>query len=70
MESKTVGKKRTLARIGADLKLVSNAMPNSKDDAREAEHRRNVMGASVSRHFKDARRIIANTAKGQFPNSK
>ena len=28
-----------------------------------------VLAATVSRHFKDAQRIVANTAKGQFPNS-
>lgn len=60
---------RTLAKIGADLKLVPNAMPNSKDTIHEAEDKRNVMGASVSRLFRQAQKIVANTAKGQFPNS-
>jgi hypothetical protein len=35
----------------------------------DAAKRRAVLAATVSRHFKDAQRIIANTAKGQFPNS-
>lgn len=61
--------KRTLAKIGADMGLVKNAMPNSKDDQNAAEHKRNVMAASVSRHFKDASRIVANTALGLFPCS-
>jgi hypothetical protein len=63
-------KKKTLAQIGADLRLVTTAMPSAKDDTREAAFKRNVMAATVSRHYKDAVRIIANTAKGQFPNSK
>lgn len=60
---------RTLARIGADLKLVKDAMPDSKDDKFTAEDKRNVMAATVSRYFRQAERIVANTAKGQFPNS-
>ena len=61
--------KRTLAQIGAELKLVSSALPSSKDDRVTAEHKRNVMAATVSRHYKDACRIVAHTARGQFPNS-
>ena len=61
--------KKRLAQIGADLQLVKSAMPHSKDLRHEAELKRSVMAASVSRHFKDAQRIVANTAKGQFPNS-
>ena len=61
--------KRTLAKIGADLELVKDAMPNSKDDLETAMDKRNVMSATVSRYFRQAQHIIANTAKGQFPNS-
>lgn len=61
--------KKTLAKIGADLELVKNAMPDSRDDISIAGLKRNTMAASVSRHFKDACRIIANTSKGEFPNS-
>jgi hypothetical protein len=61
--------KKTLAQIGADLQLVKSAMPNSKDLRHEAELKRSVMAATVSRHFKDAQRIVTNTALGQFPNS-
>ena len=45
-------------------------MPHRHDNIYEAAEKRNVMGATVSRYFKEAERIIANTAKGQFPNSK
>lgn len=61
--------KRTLAKIGADLKLVEDAMPNSKDDLNSAMDKRNVMSATVSRYYRQAQRIVANTALGQFPNS-
>jgi hypothetical protein len=61
--------KRTLAKIGADLKLVPTAMPLVRDDKITAEDKRNVMTATVGRYFRDARRIVENTAKGQFPNS-
>lgn len=63
-------KKRTLAQIGADFRLVDTAMPNAKDDKSIAALKRNVMAATVSRHYKDAVRIVANTSLGQFPNSK
>ena len=61
--------KRTLAKIGADLELVEDAMPNSKDDMDIAMDKRNVMSATVSRYFRQAQNIVTNTAKGQFPNS-
>lgn len=61
--------KRTLAKIGADLGLVEDAMPNSKDDLDTAMDKRNVMAATVSRYYRQAQRIVANTAEGQFPNS-
>ena len=68
--SKTSPKRITLAMIGQALKLVPTAMPHRHDNIYEAAEKRNVMGATVSRYFKEAERIIANTAKGQFPNSK
>lgn len=61
---------RTLAEIGADMRLVPTALPNSKDSPMEATAKRNVMTATVSRYYREARKIVANTAKGQFPNSK
>jgi hypothetical protein len=70
MANRAAEKKRTLAQIGADLKLVVSAIPKANDEVEDATHKRNVMSATVSRHFKDAQRIVANTAKGQFPNSK
>lgn len=69
MAKKSGADKRTLAKIGADLGLVEDAMPSSKDDLNTAMDKRNVMSATVSRYFRQAQRIIANTARGQFPNS-
>jgi hypothetical protein len=68
--NKTAVKKKTLAQIGKELKLVKTAMPLPTDDARDLAYKRNVMAATVSRHYRDAARIVANTAKGEFPNSK
>ena len=61
---------KTLAQIGKELKLVASAMPSSSDLKDEAEYKRNVMAATVSRHFKAAQRIVANVVKGEFPNSR
>jgi hypothetical protein len=60
---------KTLARIGQELRLVATAMPRGTDLKDEAEYKRNVMAASVSRHFKAAERIVGNVARGEFPNS-
>jgi hypothetical protein len=67
--NKSADKKLTLAQIGKKLKLVEDAMPLATDDKDTAEDKRNVMTSSVSRYYREASRIIANTAKGQFPNS-
>jgi len=67
--SKLLPKKKTMAQIGAELRLVPTAMPDSRDTASTAMLKRNVMQATVSRYYKDACNIIANTAKGEFPNS-
>ncbi len=69
MAKKQGNDKRTLAKIGADLDLVEDAMPNSKDDLETAMDKRNVMSATVSRYYRQAQRIVTNTALGQFPNS-
>jgi hypothetical protein len=61
---------KTLAEIGADMRLVKNAMPIKGEYARDAAVKRNIMASTVSRHFKDAQRIIANTSLGKFPKSR
>jgi hypothetical protein len=62
-------KKITLAQIGERLKLVPKTNKRTEGEVMDAAKRRAVLAATVSRHFKDAQRIIANTSKGQFPNS-
>ena len=62
-------KKITLAQIGERLKLVPKTNRRTPNEEMDSAKRRSVLAATVSRHFKDARRIVANTALGQFPNS-
>ena len=62
--------KKTLAQIGVDLKLVKTAMPDRSDTLLDGKDKRAVMAATVSRYFKNAERIVANTTNGQFPNSR
>jgi hypothetical protein len=69
MEARTSDKKITLAQIGEWLKLVPKPNKQTEGEVMDAARRRSVLAATVSRHFKDAQRIIANTALGQFPNS-
>jgi hypothetical protein len=69
LAAKASDKKITLAQIGERLKLVPKTTRKTETEVMDAARRRSVLAATVSRHFKDAQRIIANTAKGQFPNS-
>jgi hypothetical protein len=69
MEARACDKKITLAQIGERLKLVPKSNKRTEGEVMDAARRRAVLAATVSRHFKDAQRIVANTAKGQFPNS-
>lgn len=59
----------TLWEIGESIKLVPTAMTLKKDTQAERTNKRNVMTMAVSRYVRQAKRIIANTVKGQFPNS-
>lgn len=69
IQARASEKKITLAQIGERLKLVPKTNKRTQGEVMDAARRRAVMAATVSRHFKDAQRIIANTARGQFPNS-
>ncbi len=57
----------TLWQLGESIKLVPSAV-TTKDDKNYVE-KHNVMAATFSRYLLKAKRMIANTAKGQFPNS-
>jgi hypothetical protein len=61
--------RKTLWQVGEQLKLVPSAITTAKDTKYELANKRNVMSVAVSRYVKQAKAIIANTAKGQFPNS-
>jgi hypothetical protein len=69
LEARASDKKITLAQIGERLKLVPKTNKRTEGEVMDAARRRSVLAATVSRYFKDAQRIIANTALGQFPNS-
>jgi hypothetical protein len=58
-----------LWQIGESLNLVPTAMPKKWDSVYETRHKHNTMTMTVSRHTKNARAIIRNTALGQFPNN-
>lgn len=61
--------RKQLWAIGESLKLVPTAMPHKWDNAYDTRKKHATMTMTVSRYVKQARAIIANTAKGQFPNS-
>jgi hypothetical protein len=61
--------RKPLWAIGESLKLVPNAMPHKWDNLYDTRKKHATMTMTVSRYVKQARAIIANTAKGQFPNS-
>lgn len=55
--------------VGESLKLVPTAMPHKWDNRYDQRTKHATMTMTVSRFFNHARLIIANTAKGQFPNN-
>ena len=58
---------RSQWQLGNAIKLVQNAI--SKDKDIDATNKRAIMTAAFGRSLATAKRIIANTANGQFPNS-
>ena len=55
--------------IGDKLKTVPSAVSKKTDTKQTLSDKHNVMSVAVHRYVKQAKAIIANTAKGQFPNS-
>lgn len=55
--------------LGVAVKLVPTAMPQKGDTKYITTNKRNVMAVAVSRYLKSAKAVVANTAKGEFPNS-
>lgn len=76
MANQEVATPLTRAEIGERLKLVPSAMPSPRDLGHERRTKRNVMTATVCRHFKRAQCMVARTAyvddmgraRSQFPN--
>ena len=58
-----------LWQIGESLRLVPTAMPHKWDNHYDKRKKHATMTMTVSRYVKQARAIIANTARGEFPNS-
>lgn len=69
LAARASNKKITLAQIGKSVGINPKPNKRTEGEVMDPARRRAVMAATVSRHFKDAQRIVANTAKGQFPNS-
>jgi hypothetical protein len=61
--------KLKLWQIGESLKLVPTAMPHKWDNHYDVRKKHATMTMTVSRYIKQARAIIQNTARGEFPNS-
>jgi len=55
--------------IGDSINLVADSVSKKTDTPAERTAKHNVMSVAVSRYVKNAKAIIANTARGQFPNS-
>lgn len=55
--------------IGDSIKLVADSVSKKTDTPAERTAKHNVMSVAVSRYVKNAKAIIANTARGEFPNS-
>jgi hypothetical protein len=60
---------KPLWKIGEELKLVPSALPQRGDNAYDTRRNHNTLTMTVSRYVSTAKRIIANTSLGQFPNS-
>ncbi len=60
--------KKTYIQIANELRII----PKARSRNAEAEGRdvNQIIYPTISRYFKDACNIVANTAKGEFPNSK
>ena len=69
IQGRSSGKKVNLADLGKKLNLAPKSNSRTKGEVMDEKKRRAVLASTVSRHFREAQRIIANTAKGQFPNS-
>lgn len=68
-ETRPKSERKALWKIGEELKLVPSSMPHREDNKYDTRMKHNTLSMTVSRYANTARLIIANTAKGEFPNS-
>ncbi len=59
--------RKTQWQLGESIRLVAGAITTKNDI--NAVDKRNTMSAAFNRAVKQARFIVANTARGEFPNS-
>jgi hypothetical protein len=55
--------------IGEEVKITPHQITSRNDEQHTIVNKHKVMTATVSRFVNNAKAIIANTAKGEFPNS-
>jgi hypothetical protein len=55
--------------IGEEVKITPHQITSEGDDHYTVVNKHKIMTATVSRYVNSAKVIIANTAKGEFPNS-
>ena len=60
-------KRKTLSQIGLSLGIKKQSKSSAFDSIEDAESKRILLTATVSRYYKQARLIIAATADGVFP---
>jgi hypothetical protein len=65
--NKIATKRKTLSQIGLSLGIKKQSKSSAFDSIEDAESKRILLTATVSRYYKQARLIIAATADGVFP---
>ena len=55
--------------IGEEVKITPHQITDHRDEQHTIVNKHKIMTATVSRYVNNAKAIIANTAKGEFPNS-
>ena len=59
--------RKTQWQLGEQIKLLPSQVTTKND--LDAVNKKNAMSAAFNRALKNARNIIANTARGEFPNN-
>jgi hypothetical protein len=64
------GEKLKLWEIGQKLKIANSSIIRTNDSQSIIEDKKLALASAVSRAYKNAKNMIANTTRGQFPNAK